>query len=440
MANILYLPFDESTGTTAIDYSGNGNNGTLAGATLPTWVTGKYGTALNFDGTSSIVTLTSRIVLSGTYSISIWFKRTDLSGIHMLIADSTNAEKIGLDVGGQFWIRPASDGAGSIIGGIAGPVMATGSWIHVVIVRNAAMNTLTAYVNSKAYTLWSQDVSGNLDLNLIGNDNFTNYFKGIIDNIIVFDYELTATQVQNLYLYNNLVYPAQLFYLPLNEGAGSIAYDQSGNGCNGTIVGATWTTGGIFGGPALSFDGTDSNTVTLTNIPQTELGLTDFSIAFWMKYSDKTIRRYVISKTGSRWWLVTLKTDGTVFGRFSGTDNTQGTDIYGTQDLSDGAWHFVVIVCKREHKKLTLFVDNMQTHWHLRLLFQAILDLTTGHGYNAILNGWSVDGPGLDYKGLLNGVRGFNFALSTYQINNLYINNSLYPASVQLTRIKIVGP
>ena len=41
--------FDEGSGTTVTDASGNGNNGTITNAT---WVTtGKYGEALKFNGT-----------------------------------------------------------------------------------------------------------------------------------------------------------------------------------------------------------------------------------------------------------------------------------------------------------------------------------------------------------------------------------------------------
>src|SRR3989344_5236105 len=44
-----YWKFDEGTGTSAGDSSGNGNTGTLVNS--PSWVTGKVGGALSFDGT-----------------------------------------------------------------------------------------------------------------------------------------------------------------------------------------------------------------------------------------------------------------------------------------------------------------------------------------------------------------------------------------------------
>ena len=50
--------------------------------------------------------------------------------------------------------------------------------------------------------------------------------------------------------------PDCILYYPMDEGAGTVLGDATEFGNDGTIVGATWTTG-QFGG-ALSFDGTDS--------------------------------------------------------------------------------------------------------------------------------------------------------------------------------------
>src|SRR3954463_8230769 len=46
--------FDENSGSTLGDQSGNGHDGTVVGAS---WTPGKYGSALNFNGTSSRVDL-----------------------------------------------------------------------------------------------------------------------------------------------------------------------------------------------------------------------------------------------------------------------------------------------------------------------------------------------------------------------------------------------
>jgi hypothetical protein len=53
---IGYWKFDEGSGNVAMDSSGYGNNGTIYGAT---WVTGKAGYALNFDGSDDYVSIPS---------------------------------------------------------------------------------------------------------------------------------------------------------------------------------------------------------------------------------------------------------------------------------------------------------------------------------------------------------------------------------------------
>src|SRR5262249_30228148 len=53
--------FNEGTGTTVTDASGNGNTGTISNAT---WAaTGKFGKALQFNGTSALVTVPNTAAL-----------------------------------------------------------------------------------------------------------------------------------------------------------------------------------------------------------------------------------------------------------------------------------------------------------------------------------------------------------------------------------------
>ncbi|MFH1430970.1 MAG: hypothetical protein ABIG37_00690, partial [Nanoarchaeota archaeon] len=52
---VAYYNFDEGTGTTASDSSGNGNTGTLVNN--PIWVNGVKGKALKFDGVDDKVIL-----------------------------------------------------------------------------------------------------------------------------------------------------------------------------------------------------------------------------------------------------------------------------------------------------------------------------------------------------------------------------------------------
>jgi uncharacterized repeat protein (TIGR01451 family) len=68
--------FDEGSGSIAKDSSGNGNDGTIYGAT---WVDRKYGKALSFDGNGDYVEITPQSDVSaiGDFTISVWTKLTD---------------------------------------------------------------------------------------------------------------------------------------------------------------------------------------------------------------------------------------------------------------------------------------------------------------------------------------------------------------------------
>jgi hypothetical protein len=64
--------FDEGSGTTVTDASGNGNNGTITAAT---WATaGKYGKALSFNGSNALVTIpdAASLHLSTGMTLEAW--------------------------------------------------------------------------------------------------------------------------------------------------------------------------------------------------------------------------------------------------------------------------------------------------------------------------------------------------------------------------------
>jgi hypothetical protein len=64
--------FDEGTGTTAFDSSGNGNDGTLING--PIWTTGVIGQALEFDGTDDYVDVGTGPAITGAAqrTVSMW--------------------------------------------------------------------------------------------------------------------------------------------------------------------------------------------------------------------------------------------------------------------------------------------------------------------------------------------------------------------------------
>ncbi len=78
-----YWTFDDGSGATAADSSGNGHPGTLVNT--PTWTTGEFNGGIALNGTSQYVTVPALNFSSNTVTITGWVKRSgtqsDYTGI-----------------------------------------------------------------------------------------------------------------------------------------------------------------------------------------------------------------------------------------------------------------------------------------------------------------------------------------------------------------------
>ena len=117
-----------------------------------------------------------------------------------------------------------------------------------------ASNTLSLYANGVFVD--SGSVTGNDGTQtasaIVGarkQASYAQYFNGQVSGLKMYSTALTAAQVADLY--NNpekvvptgVAYSALKLWLPMMEGAGTTAYDGSGNGNHGTISGATYVNG-----------------------------------------------------------------------------------------------------------------------------------------------------------------------------------------------------
>ncbi len=94
---VLWLTFDEGTGTTTKDLSGNGNNGTLINN--PQWVEGKIGKALMFNNSGGRVEVPDNDLLS-THAVDSTQEQTIVVWIKPTIPLSGGIEILGK--GGQW--------------------------------------------------------------------------------------------------------------------------------------------------------------------------------------------------------------------------------------------------------------------------------------------------------------------------------------------------
>ena len=200
---------DEGTGTNAGDSSGQGNNGTLSGSTLPSWVPGKIGPyALSFDGSSSYVSLGTKTIGYTNLTVAAWVKITgstcvdgDYNGI--VSKNGYNDFIICYQCGGS------GEGTTGQFGGYEGPsgpsvfsnvLINDGNWHHVVLTSDGAYEN--SYVdgqfqNKEARSGNVPDTSAAITIGVYSY--LWQYFPGFIDDVRIYNRALSEQDVLELY-------------------------------------------------------------------------------------------------------------------------------------------------------------------------------------------------------------------------------------------------
>ena len=140
--------FDENQGNTAKDASGNGNSGTLDKS--PKWVDGKFGKALEFNGTNGVEIIHPENFEFLTWTYVLWF-RANVGGDYpnLIGRQFANAHgwTIHLDPGGAtFRIRIDTDGGINQVKTVPQNVR-DGKWHHGAITENDKNKSLELYID-----------------------------------------------------------------------------------------------------------------------------------------------------------------------------------------------------------------------------------------------------------------------------------------------------
>ena len=187
---ILSYALDETTGTNAADATGNGHTGTLTNG--PTWVAGKYGNALNLDGTNDYVTIGDIDIPASAFTMSLWIKQdTAQSGWHSVAMKSAT---YGFELNGttlHFGV-----GNGSSWSAEPSLPLDVGVWQHVAAVFNGS--SLSLYKNGvqTGSVVSATLTNSNVPLLLGSWSGSGEFFRGQIDNFRLYDRALTPTQIQ----------------------------------------------------------------------------------------------------------------------------------------------------------------------------------------------------------------------------------------------------
>lgn len=201
---VTWYKFDETSGTTAYDSSGNGRNATLVNG--PTWVVGRLGNAVNLDGSNDYVSMPSGIVSSlNDFTIATWVKLDTLSTWSRIfdIGTGTSVYMFLIPQSGsgvRYAITTGGSGAEQRIN--ASSALATGVWKHVTVTLSGSTGIL--YVDgvevgrNSSMTLKPSSL-GNTNLNYIGRSQYADpYLDGQVDDFRIYNRALSASEIQSL--------------------------------------------------------------------------------------------------------------------------------------------------------------------------------------------------------------------------------------------------
>jgi hypothetical protein len=194
--------FNAGSGTMATDASGNGNTGTLNAST--TWTaSGRFGSALVFNGTSSFVTVADANSLDLTTGMTVesWvYPTVQPTGWRTILAkEQTSGIPYFLDAGSSSSNRPAT---GALFAGaeqqlFGGTRLAANTWVHLAATYDGANQRLFVngvQVASRAQTGAMTVSTGPLRIG--GNGVWGEYFQGRIDEVRVYNRALTQAEIQ----------------------------------------------------------------------------------------------------------------------------------------------------------------------------------------------------------------------------------------------------
>lgn len=317
-----YWSFNEGIGTIATDFSGNGNAGTLSTAigSIPTWVNGKRGQALDFELSNTAfvdVGSAASLQLTGAMTVCAWVKAESLNAAdESMIVARVNPSGTTVwpyafyakDVSGSYRVGfNWSDDSGTAENyDTTGDAMSLGVWTHLCAARNSALNDVDIYVNGADQAVTATNnvsVTTNSPKTSIGRfgdrvDN-TLHWDGLIDEVRIYNRQLSATEVASLAragavkfttssaalqtgssLANGLV---GLWTFDGADVTSNLIVDRSAQGNNGGFFGAATSSAKTIGklGQALHFDGV--STFARVDGVADDVATGAASVAFWFK-------------------------------------------------------------------------------------------------------------------------------------------------------------
>jgi hypothetical protein len=204
---VAYYPFNGN----ANDESGNGNNGTVYGATLSTDRFGNPNSAYYFDGINDYIKASANNLPNGERTVSLWFNAPIVSNNPVFLGyggSSTCGTSWFMGVGPYYFVTSHCD---VNLLKYYYPQEPIGAWYHYVVTTGSNWTKIyingvekasnTTFINNTVVT--GTDLSIGVDVNTQGFAPYTDpnvgYFVGSMDDVRIYNRALSDTDIQELY-------------------------------------------------------------------------------------------------------------------------------------------------------------------------------------------------------------------------------------------------
>jgi uncharacterized protein (TIGR02145 family) len=197
---VAWYPFNGN----ANDEGGNGNNGTVYGATLTTDRFGNNNSAYSFS--NSYISCINNNIPTNSFSLSVWFyQNKSFENNEFICLGSASSTKWGAICSPLRTTMNYGAGCGGAGGNTINPTIPLNSWQHVVFVSQGTSLNCDIYINGKFIGTTSNGIVGGCSNNNLyfGVDIFSlpEYIDGKLDDIGIWNRALTQDEITTIYNY-----------------------------------------------------------------------------------------------------------------------------------------------------------------------------------------------------------------------------------------------
>ena len=462
---------DNGTGTVVTDVGLGSNHATMNGdvsfvSDVPAVWNGNIN-SVDLDGSNDYIdcggdadfSFTDGAGNDSAFSVSAWVK-LDANTRARVVSKGNMEWLFGTNGNRRFSLHLFSDDNNSAyIGQIEGSSLPTGVWHHLVATYDGSNSSTGIKLYRAGSSVGMGGIAAGTYAGMASQQGAlrigqwpgdSTAMDGLVDEVAVFDYELTPSQVSDIY---NNGKPADISSLsPLgwwrmgdnNNGTGTVITDVGSGGNDGTIVGdATFSTDTLRSIIYKPNNYAAHFPVNGNNHLQTEYvtpATTAISYSFWIKTSNTSDPmtlgpsdaaensgvgsfRLLTTGDGQKYYLIV--DDGTGYY----LNNELPSSTTGDYNIRDGMWHHMVITMNGTSFKAYIdggdaAINAGNTSNNIGAAFTATSSKSYAGGSQTFKIGRNGQNLNYYYKGLMDEVAIFEYEITAEQAREIYNNGS----------------